>query len=182
MRLAVLLVLCAMTFRLLHLFTSIFSVCPSMKKQATSNVHLLGYISHLYCASPQCANTKGLDERVEAHLRTQTILGMPIIIWFFSHPWLCALRMQLSMRPEVTCQTQSRLVLAPYNTVHGPTCGDSCGDGCAKHFVEADSVAGSWTCTVATYFRGVAVDYGREPEVIGLHDMKRGKENNNYVM
>ena len=32
LRLVVLLILCAMTYRLLHLFTSIFSACPSMKK------------------------------------------------------------------------------------------------------------------------------------------------------
>ena len=65
------------------------------------------YISILYSASPQCANTKGPGKRVETHLRTQTIHGMPIIILFISHPWLCTLRIQLPTQPEVTRQTQS---------------------------------------------------------------------------
>jgi hypothetical protein len=83
-RLVVLLILCAMTCHLLHLH-----ILRMPNRQKKSNVLPRGYIFLLYSASPQCANTKGPGERVETLLRTQTIYGMPIIILFFSHPWLC---------------------------------------------------------------------------------------------
>jgi hypothetical protein len=85
-RLVVLLILRAMTYHLLHLHIPRMPILP--KK---SNVLLRGYISLLYSASPQCANTEGPGERVETLLRTQTH-GTPIIRLFFSHPWLCTLR------------------------------------------------------------------------------------------
>jgi hypothetical protein len=90
-----------MTCHLLHL-----RILRMPTRQKT-NALLRSYISHLYSAPPQCANTKGPGERVETLLRTQTIHGMPIIILFFFHPWLCTLRVQLPTRPEVTRQIRS---------------------------------------------------------------------------
>jgi len=45
-------------------------------------------------------NTKGLAERVETILRTQTMHGMPVSILFSTHPWSRTLRVQLPTRPE----------------------------------------------------------------------------------